>query len=222
MRRMITDKELSFFDYYAKYGTAYKHASKKFDITGTDTVISEYSGAKNLKGYIAGTSATSPSKLTFDFNGAEAECLLFAYHSTIATVVIKNLTMNTAQAAFYGNSISSIAFQNCKLLGNGYNFANGASNLISITGDCDASKLSNITLGFAGCTKLADLSGIKHWRVSFDISASTQFNAAALVEIISNLDDTGSAHTLTIGATNLAKLSKAQIKVATDKGWNLA
>ena len=61
-----------------------------------------------------------------------------------------------------------------------------------------------------------------HYKVSFSINASTAFEEADLVEIISNLDAVTTTRTLTMGATNLAKLTDAEKKVATDKGWVLA
>ena len=59
---------------------------------------------------------------------------------------------------------------------------------------------------------------------SINITASTAFTREALNEIIGNLRDmTGStALTLTMGATNLAKLTAEDIAVATDKNWTIA
>ena len=59
-------------------------------------------------------------------------------------------------------------------------------------------------------------------KVSFDISASTKFTEAALVEILNNLATVTTTTTLKMGATNLAKLTDADKKIATDKGWTLA
>lgn len=61
-----------------------------------------------------------------------------------------------------------------------------------------------------------------HFRLSFNISSSTAFEQSDLVEIISNLDPVSTAQTLTMGSTNLAKLTQEQILVATGKGWTLA
>lgn len=61
-----------------------------------------------------------------------------------------------------------------------------------------------------------------HWKVSFNISSSIKFEEADLVEIISNLDPVSVTKTLTMGATNLAKLTNEEILVATGKGWQLA
>lgn len=59
---------------------------------------------------------------------------------------------------------------------------------------------------------------------SLDISVSTQFTREALLEIIGNLRDmTGSTSlTLTLGETNLAKLTEEDIALATEKNWTVA
>lgn len=59
---------------------------------------------------------------------------------------------------------------------------------------------------------------------SLDVSVSTQFTREALLEIIGNLRDmTGSTPlTLTLGATNLAKLTEEDIALATEKNWTVA
>lgn len=93
-------------------------------------------------------------------------------------------------------------------------------NLISIP-KLDFSNV-NQTVGdlFYGCSNLEEIhfTGLK---VSFNISASTNFTEAALVEILNNLGTPTSSQTLTMGATNLAKLTDEEKAIATDKGWTL-
>ena len=57
-----------------------------------------------------------------------------------------------------------------------------------------------------------------------DVSASSLFSVDTLVSMLNALADlTGQqAKTLTIGSTNLAKLSNEQIAIATEKNWTLA
>ena len=74
---------------------------------------------------------------------------------------------------------------------------------------------------FSRCPKLARITDCILPRHSFGIDASTQYTEEALVEIIDQLP-TVSNQTLTMGATNLAKLTDEEKKVATDKGWVLA
>lgn len=74
-----------------------------------------------------------------------------------------------------------------------------------------------------GCYALKEINILDiHYNIK--ISVSTQFTREALVHIIGNLRDmTGSsAKTLTMGSTNLAKLTEDDIAVATDKNWTVA
>ena len=72
-----------------------------------------------------------------------------------------------------------------------------------------------------GCTNLEKIhfTGL---RVKLDISSSTKFTREALVEILTNLGQaSGGSQTLTMGETNLAKLTADDIAIATAKGWTL-
>ncbi len=73
---------------------------------------------------------------------------------------------------------------------------------------------------FGGCSNLEEIhcTGLK---ISFDIHYSTKFTESALVEILNNLGTPTSSQTLTMGATNLAKLTDEEKAIATDKGWTL-
>lgn len=57
---------------------------------------------------------------------------------------------------------------------------------------------------------------------SFSISCSTAFAEADLVNILNNLAEVTEAQTLTMGETNLAKLTDSEKEIATKKGWVLA
>lgn len=59
-------------------------------------------------------------------------------------------------------------------------------------------------------------------KVSFDISMSTGFTESALVEILNNLATVDTTQTLTMGSTNLNKLTADEQAIATNKGWTLS
>ena len=62
-------------------------------------------------------------------------------------------------------------------------------------------------------------------KVDFDIHSSTLFTREALVEIINNCYDVTTLNKtakLTMGSTNLAKLTDEDKLIATNKGWTLA
>lgn len=58
-------------------------------------------------------------------------------------------------------------------------------------------------------------------KVSFDLSASTKFTREALVVVLNNLGTPTSTQTLTLGSTNLSKLTEEDIAIATEKNWTL-
>ena len=84
----------------------------------------------------------------------------------------------------------------------------------------DASSVTNMDNIFYNCSKLTEIHmrGIKE---GFDIHFSTLFTREALVEILNNLARLSASRALTMGETNLAKLTEEDKKIATDKGWRL-
>ena len=73
---------------------------------------------------------------------------------------------------------------------------------------------------FRSCSSLKSIL-MTGMMANFDISASTQFEESDLVTILNNLATVTSTKTLTMGATNLAKLTDAEKAIATNKGWTL-
>ena len=85
----------------------------------------------------------------------------------------------------------------------------------------DASKVTNMSGMFSGCTNLKSIL-MTNIGANLDISASTKFERSDLLVILNNLKTVTSSKTLTMGATNLAKLTEAEKAIATNKGWTLA
>ena len=111
-----------------------------------------------------------------------------------------------------------------------YNDTSNVTNMYGMFYDCknltsipqfDTSNVSSMSQMFFNCGKLKEIhmTGMK---VSFDIHFSTLFTREALVEIINNLASVTSTQTLTMGSTNLAKLTDEDKAIATNKGWTLA
>lgn len=85
----------------------------------------------------------------------------------------------------------------------------------------DVSNVTNLYAVFNGCSKLKSIL-MYGMKVSFDISSSTKFEQSDLVTILNNLATVTTTQTLTIGSTNLAKLTDEDKAIATNKGWTLA
>lgn len=105
-----------------------------------------------------------------------------------------------------------------------YNFFNNCYNLSEINGTetWDISKVNKLDNFVYKCSKLSSFYAPKNINVSLsDFTASTLLTAEHLMSIINNLDTVSVTQTLKIGATNLAKLTPEEIKIATDKGWTV-
>lgn len=87
---------------------------------------------------------------------------------------------------------------------------------------------STITEGsnsaFDGCTALEDVQLGQDWNMSLRLNVSNNLTVDSMVAMFNSLKDlTGeTAKTLTLGSTNLAKLTDEQKAIAINKNWTLA
>lgn len=85
----------------------------------------------------------------------------------------------------------------------------------------DCTNVTNMNNIFSSCRSLKSIL-MTNIGVSLNISASTLFEREDLVLILNNLKTVTTTKTLTMGATNLAKLTDSDKAIATNKGWTLA
>lgn len=77
---------------------------------------------------------------------------------------------------------------------------------------------------FSNCTALEDVQLGQDWNMSLRLDISNNLTVDSMIAMFNSLKDlTGdTAKTLTLGETNLAKLTDEQKAIATDKNWTLA
>ena len=122
---------------------------------------------------------------------------------------------------FYGcSSLTTVPlFDTSSVTSMEYMF-NSCSKLTTVP-QFDTSKVTNMSYMFRNCRALEAIHMI-NINANLDISSSTKFTREALLEIIGNLKaQTSGTKTLTMGATNLAKLTDEDKAIATNKGWTL-
>lgn len=106
------------------------------------------------------------------------------------------------------------------------------STIISFTrnnGPLDFSSVTNATDAFKGCTNLTTLAGFTGLKASLSLS-DCPLTVESINNVINEMYDftrngvtpSSGQGTLTLGTTNLAKLSDEEKAVATSKGWTLA
>ena len=74
---------------------------------------------------------------------------------------------------------------------------------------------------FNNCTSLRDITGNPSFKTGVSLSACAKLTHDSLMVVINGLQTVTTAKTLSLGSSNLAKLTDAEKKVATDKGWTL-
>lgn len=98
----------------------------------------------------------------------------------------------------------------------------GCSSLTTVP-EMDTSQVTNVYYMLAYCSSLTDLGGFVGLKVNLDLSNSSKLTHDSLMNVINKAADvTASPKTLTLGSTNLAKLSDEEKAIATNKGWTLA
>lgn len=221
--------------------SALKNVTFKFNNTVLSGAVQSYtfSGCKALENVTFDGSFTLPknaeiSNMFYDAFKTSSADKTFPYFDTSKVTIIKG-----AFACSYGPGETQVARNTIPL----YDFSSVKSlyNLTDVFRDRLIKEFPNIQFSglsandkatlfrnsqyylFYGNTALEAIH-ITNIDCNIYIGVSTQFTREALVEIIGNLRDmTGStAKTLTMGATNLAKLTEDDIAVATDKNWTVA
>ena len=152
-----------------------------------------------------------------------------------------NINLTGATLTITEAMVCTSSFAGCSRIKEGtLNGAENVADTINMFYGC--SSLTSATIGgywehlsvadnmFYGCSSLTDFSGLRNVRLSLNLSPCSSLTQTSLLNTIDGLYDftgnglnPGSAQgTLTLGATNINKLTDEQKAVATSKGWTLA
>lgn len=139
---------------------------------------------------------------------------------------LSGLTSADMQWSFNGcSSIEKITLPSV-ITANTTNWCSSCTSLKTITSKApvDVSAITNFSAFFAGASNFENLPEFIGINVSFSASGHKNLTRQSLLNLINGLADrTGqSALTMTIGSTNLAKLSDEDKAIATAKNWTLA
>ena len=148
---------------------------------------------------------------------------MFKYCRKITTIPLFDTSSVTIMESmfYYCSSLTTVPQFDTSNVTNMYSMFYYCSNLTSVP-QFDISKVTFMADIFYGCSSLEAIHMI-NINANLDISSSTKFTREALLEIIGNLKaQTSGSKKLTMGATNLAKLTEEDKAIATNKGWTLA
>lgn len=155
------------------------------------------------------------------FSACEGISSLSDFDFSINPLYINPTTLNS----FYNNGFSECMFLetlspfNIDGIVSLDNLFSGCETL-RIVPEVNIENVISMTDIFLYCSSLSEVN-LKNIKCNFSISSSTKFTRESLLNIIGNLFNTGSARTLTMGATNKAKLTADDIALATAKQWSI-
>ena len=149
------------------------------------------------------TKLTSLDLSNFDTSNVTTMNYMFSGRSSLTSLDVSSF--NTSKVTSLSNM-----FNDCKLL---------ASLDLS---NWDVSKVTSFSSAFYNCTALTDLQAPKNISAALDVSKCTNLTHDSLMSIINNLATVSSSKKLTLGSTNLAKLTDEEKAIATSKNWTLA
>ena len=195
-----------------------------------------YSGATSFDGIITFTATSDVPDMSYMFKG----CSSLTSVPSFNTANVTNM-YDMFEGCSSLTSVSLLGTSNVTDMG--FMFK-GCSSLTSIP-SLDTSNVTDMNFMFDGCSRLTnipsfDVSNVTYMNSTFrycssletihminigtslDISSSTKFTREALLEIIGNLKTVTTTKRLTMGSTNLAKLTDEDKAIATNKGWTLA
>ena len=81
---------------------------------------------------------------------------------------------------------------------------------------------TNTDTCFYNCTSLTTITGNPNFKATVDFSPCIKLTHDSLMVVINGLQTVTTTQKLILGSTNLYKLTEADKKIATDKGWTLA
>lgn len=134
---------------------------------------------------------------------------VFYSDKALETVILSDGTTTIGTNVFYG----------CTSLKTVY-----LPSSITTATDNSLTSTSSYYYAFYNCTALEDVQLGQDWNMSLRLDVSNNITVDSMVIMFNSLKDlTGeTAKTLTLGATNLAKLTDEQKLIATNKNWTLA
>lgn len=153
---------------------------------------------------------------------------MFYNCSSLTTIPLLDTSNVTIMNGMFNNcsSLTSIPQLNTSNATDmGFMFAYCAS-LTSVP-RLDATSLTNADNMFGGdffpLNKFTDFGGLTNLKVNLNLTPCPKLTHDSLMNVINEAADvTASPKTLTLGATNLAKLTDEEKAIATNKGWTLA
>ena len=121
---------------------------------------------------------------------------------------------------YYCNKLTTIPLLDTSNVTSTYQMFSNCSSLTTVPA-LNVDKVTRMNDMFGNCINLKSIL-MTNIGANLNIASSTKFEREDLLTILNNLKTVTSSQRLTMGATNLAKLTDEDKLIATNKGWTLA
>ena len=153
---------------------------------------------------------------------------MFYECSSLTTIPILNTSNVTRMTSmfYYCTSLTSIPQLDTSKVTNTYSMFTSCTSLTSVS-RLDATSLTTASnmfgYDFSPLNKFTTFGGLTNLKVNLDLSPCKSLTKESLLNVFNEAADvTASPKKMTLGSTNLAKLTDADKAIATNKGWTLA
>lgn len=146
---------------------------------------------------------------------------MFSYCNSLKSIPLLNTSKVTNMSSMFENcaSLKTIPLLNTNNVTNMGNMFSYCYSLKSVP-LLNTSKVTNMNYMFRSCSLLTTLNGFTGLKTDLDLSYCANLTHDSILNVI-NKAATVSSQTLTLGSTNLAKLTDEEKAIATNKGWIL-
>ena len=198
------------------------HAALKTAIAAKGVAVPEGTKLTDMPALVEQISTKPvPTNPRAVFTGDKATNIVFPNVIVVDMMSIENLSYCFYQCA----SLTSLVLPD--------GFGQNATNLVNGFGACASLTTLHLPAGFGkyatnlancfrNCNALTTITGNPNFKVSLSMSACSKLTHDSIMVVINGLQTVTTTQTLTLGSTNLAKLTDDEKKVATDKGWTLS
>lgn len=169
------------------------------------------------------SSLTSIPKL--NTSNVESMDYMFSNCSRLSDVPQLDTSNVTRMDSMFNNcgNITSLPLLNTSKVTSMHYMLGGCQRLTEIPAfDCANCTDDSALKGFMLYAYAVTAIHLRNIKVRLDISSPRNLTREAIVEVLNNLATVTSTKTLTMGETNLAKLTDEDKAIATNKGWTLA
>ena len=197
------------------------HAALKTAIASKGVAVPEGTKLTDMPALVEQISTEPvPTNPRAVFTGDNATSIVFPNVIVVDMTSIENLSYCFYQCA----RLTSLVLPD--------SFGQNATNLANCFGACTSLTTLHLPAGFGqnatnlrncfrNCAALTTITGNPNFKTSLSLAVADLTHDSIMV-VINGLQTVTTTQTLTLDSTNLAKLTEAEKKIATDKGWTLA